>query len=136
MVAMLVPMVVLTFRHGWKGSALGSLLASFAIEFSLPRVYQIGFFDQQVFSMQLLYAVTTTVLFVFNARLREPARNKVSSQPGDDAFTLARASYSSAERMLRNRVLEYSDINVQINKMRKDVVADLRGEGSILQQWK
>lgn len=129
MVAMLMPMVVLTFRQGWRGSALGSLLASFAIEFSLPRVYQIGFFDQQVFSIQLLYAVTTTALFVFNARLRKPARDKVSNQPRDDAFTLARASYSSAERMLRNRVLEYSDINVQINKMRKDVVADLRGRG-------
>ncbi|MCC8536580.1 MASE1 domain-containing protein [Xanthomonas axonopodis pv. poinsettiicola] len=129
MIAMLVPMVVLTFRHGWRGGALGSLLASFAIEFSLPRVYQIGFFDQEVFSIQLLYAVTTTALFVFNARLREPARDKVSNQPGDDAFTLARASYSSAERMLRNRVLEYSDINVQINKMRKDVVADLRLKG-------
>ncbi|MBV6808704.1 MASE1 domain-containing protein [Xanthomonas campestris pv. pennamericanum] len=129
MVALLVPMIVLTLRHGWRGAALGSLLASFALEFSLPRVYQIGFFDQNVFSIQLLYALTTTVLFVFNARLRDPARNRVSNRAKDDPLVLARASYLSAERLLRNRVLEYSDINVQINRMRKDVVADLRAKG-------
>lgn len=43
MVAMLVPMAILTFRHGWKGTALGALLASFSIEFSMPKVYQVGF---------------------------------------------------------------------------------------------
>ncbi|MEQ7421609.1 MASE1 domain-containing protein [Xanthomonas campestris pv. campestris] len=129
MIAMLVPMIVMTFRHGWKGIALGSLLASFGLEFSLPRVYQAGFFDQHVFNIQLLYGVMTTALFIFNARLRESARNNVSNRAKDDTFLFARASYSSAERLLRNRVLEYSDINVQINRMRKDVVADLRAKG-------
>ncbi|WP_115527631.1 MULTISPECIES: MASE1 domain-containing protein [Xanthomonas] len=129
MIAMLMPMVVLTFRQGWKGAALGSLLASFALEFSLPRVYQIGFFDRDVFNIQLLYAATTTAIFVFNARLRAPVGDGFLTKVEEDAFVFARASYSSAERMLRNRVLEYSDINVQINKMRKDVIADLRAKG-------
>lgn len=129
MVAMLVPMVFMTFRHGWRGIALGSLLASFGLEFSLPRVYQIGFFDQQLYNAQLLYGVVTTVLFVFDARLRDFSGNRVLNRAKDDDFTCARASYSSAERLLRNRVLEYSDINVQINRMRKDVVADLRAKG-------
>ncbi|NJC01955.1 histidine kinase [Xanthomonas arboricola] len=129
MVAMLVPMVVLTFRHGWRGNALGALLASFALEFSMPKVYQLGFFDQAVFHIQLLYAFVTTILFVFNARLREPVRGGISNQSKDDIYTFGRASYASAERLLRNRVLEYSDINVQINRMRKDVVADLRAKG-------
>ncbi|KAB7766469.1 MASE1 domain-containing protein [Xanthomonas maliensis] len=129
MVAMLVPMVVLTFRHGWRGNALGALLASFALEFSMPKVYQVGFFDQDVFNIQLLYGVVTTILFIFDARLREPVRDGVSSQSKDDVYAFARNSYASAERLLRNRVLEYSDINVQINRMRKDVVADLRAKG-------
>ncbi|MCC4610356.1 MASE1 domain-containing protein [Xanthomonas campestris] len=129
MVAMLVPMIVLTFKHGWRGIALGSLLASVGLEFSLPGVYQAGFFDQNLFNIQLLYGVMTTVLFIFNARLRETARNGVSSRAKDESFKFARASYSSAERLLRNRVLEYSDINVQINRLRKDVVADLRAKG-------
>ncbi|NHF68144.1 MASE1 domain-containing protein [Xanthomonas hortorum] len=129
MIAMLVPMILLTFKHGWRGIALGALLASFGLEFSLPRVYQAGFFDQHVYNVQLLYGVITTVLFVFNARLREFARNGVSNRTKDDPFLFARASYSSAERLLRNRVLEYSDINVQINRMRKNVIADLRAKG-------
>lgn len=35
----------------------------------------------------------------------------------------------AAERILRSKVVEYSDINVQINRMRKDIVADLRARG-------
>ncbi|MCC4622546.1 MASE1 domain-containing protein [Xanthomonas cassavae CFBP 4642] len=129
MVAMLMPMIVMTFKHGWRGIALGALLASFGLEFSLPRVYQAGFFDQHVFNIQLLYGLMTTALFIFNARLREFDRDGFSSPAKDDPFLFARASYSSAERLLRNRVLEYSDVNVQINRMRKDVVADLRAKG-------
>ncbi|MGD4846240.1 MASE1 domain-containing protein [Xanthomonas citri pv. citri] len=129
MVAMLVPMAILTFRHGWKGTALGALLASFSIEFSMPKVYQVGFFDQNVFNFQLLYAVVTTLLFIFDARLREPVPHSRSNQSNTDVYEFARKSYASAERLLRNRVLEYTDINVQINRMRKDVVADLRAKG-------
>ncbi|NYI19304.1 hypothetical protein FHR53_003191 [Xanthomonas arboricola] len=129
MAAMLVPMIVLTVRQGWRGTALGALLVSFGLEFSLPRVYQAGLFDQNVYNIQLLYAVITTALFVFNARLRDFSRSGASNGAKYDPFVFARASYSSAERLLRNRVLEYSDINVQINRMRKDVVTDLRAKG-------
>lgn len=129
MISMLVPMIVLTFRHGWRGIALGSLLASFGLEFSLPRVYQAGFFDQHVFNIQLLYGVVTTALFIFNARLREAARSGFSNLAKGDSRLSARASYSSAERLLRNHVLEYSDVNVKINRMRKDIVTDLRAKG-------
>ncbi|WOB49126.1 MASE1 domain-containing protein [Xanthomonas hydrangeae] len=129
MLGMMVPMVVLTFRHGWRGAALGSLLASLSLEFSLPRIYQLGFFDRSVFNMQLLHALITTVLFIFNARLREKAPSDAATGAKVESLVLARASYLGAERMLRNRVIEYSDINVQINRMRKDIIADLRAKG-------
>ncbi|MEQ7776506.1 MASE1 domain-containing protein [Xanthomonas hortorum] len=129
MLGMLVPMVVLTFRHGWKGAALGSLLASLSLELSLPRIFQIGLFDRAVFNMQLLHAVMTTVLFLLAARLRAPSFLNAANRAREESLHLAQASYLGAERMLRNRVIEYSDINVQINRMRKDVVADLRARG-------
>ncbi|MEE7546362.1 histidine kinase [Xanthomonas sp. Kuri4-1] len=135
LIAMLTPTVVLTLLHGWRGAAFGTLLAGFALEFSLPRVHQIGYFDQTVFNAQLLQVATTIVLFAFSDRLR--ARRWISgvaSGTGDREKPRARESYSresysAAERLLRNRVLAYSDVNVQLNRMRKHLVSELRARG-------
>ncbi|MBB3832601.1 glucose-6-phosphate-specific signal transduction histidine kinase [Xanthomonas arboricola] len=130
MVALMVPAVFLTRRHGGLGTALGTLLASVALAISIPSVYQVGFYDENLFVVQVAHVVVSTVLFVFGLRITKPfKRFDTIRNIREEAQRTVRDSYLSAERMLRNQVVEYSDVNVQINRMRKDIVADLRARG-------
>ncbi|MDV2452835.1 MASE1 domain-containing protein [Xanthomonas hortorum] len=129
MVSLVGPAIILTLRHGWRGAAAGALLANLIAALSRSK-YGIAAYDAELFSVQLLIAVIATGLFVLGSRLAF-----AFSQAGDqhqvqrEALQFAQAGYLAAERTLRNRVVDYSDINVHLNRLRKDCVAQLRERG-------
>ncbi|MEA9580998.1 MASE1 domain-containing protein [Xanthomonas nasturtii] len=130
MIALIGPAVLLTRRHGITGTALGTLLAMVALAISIPKVYQIGFYDPNLFLIQLFHVLVSAALFIFGARLTIPfERFDTIRRIRADSQQAVKDSYLGAERTLRNQVLEYSDVNAQINRMRKDIVADLRSRG-------
>ncbi|MCC8553003.1 MASE1 domain-containing protein [Xanthomonas hortorum] len=130
MIALIGPAVLLTRRHGFIGTALGTLLAIVALAISIPKVYQIGFYDPNLFLIQLFHVFVSTGLFIFGARLTVPLKRfDTIRRIRAEAQQTVKDSYLAAERTLRSQVVEYSDVNVQINRMRKDIVADLRARG-------
>ncbi|MCW1777264.1 hypothetical protein NB693_23340 [Pantoea ananatis] len=68
-VLLVVPAIALTLRHGWRGAALGVVLANVAVALSLPKTVEAGMHDPQAFAVQILLAVTATGLFAFGSRL-------------------------------------------------------------------
>ncbi|QBG96238.1 histidine kinase [Xanthomonas oryzae] len=130
MAAMIGPAVLLTLRHCWIGAALGTLLANFALVLTLPKTYEIGYYNSSLFFIQTLHVCVSVFLFGFSARLAKPVKRfDTVRRVRADARKAVQESYLSAERMLRNRVVDYSDVNVQVNRMRKSVIADLRERG-------
>lgn len=111
------------------GAAVGALLANLIAALSRSK-YGIAAYDSELFSVQLLIAVIATGLFVLGSRLAfayTQAGNQEQAQL--EALQFAQAGYLAAERTLRNRVVDYSDINVHINRLRKNCVAQLRERG-------
>ncbi|CAD0352941.1 MASE1 domain-containing protein [Xanthomonas sp. WHRI 8391] len=130
MIALMGPAIVLTRRHGGMGTVLGTLLASVALAISIPAAYKVGFYDKDLFIIQAVHLVVSTALFIFGARITKPFRRfDTIRNIRAEAEKAVRDSYLAAERTLRSQVVDYSDVNVQINRMRKDIVADLRARG-------
>ncbi|WP_254457913.1 MASE1 domain-containing protein [Xanthomonas sacchari] len=130
MVLLVVPAIVLTLRHGWRGAALGVVLANVAVALSMPKVVAPGMHDADAFVVQILLAATATVMFAFGARISAAYRHmREDGRLREQALAFAQAGYLSAERTLRRRVVDYTDLSTQINKLRRDVVEDLRARG-------
>ncbi|QBG88049.1 MASE1 domain-containing protein [Xanthomonas oryzae] len=130
MISLIGPAIFLTRRHGLIGTTLGTLLAIVALAISIPKVYQIGYYDPNLFLIELFHVFVSTGLFVFGARLTVPfKRFDTIRRIRAEAQQTVKDSYLAAERTLRSQVVEYSDVNVQINRMRKDIITDLRARG-------
>ncbi|WP_080934142.1 MASE1 domain-containing protein [Xanthomonas albilineans] len=127
---MLIPAIVLTLLHGWRGAAIGVTLTNVAIGIMLPDARTLAAYNADAFSVQLALAVTATGVFVFGSRLSSLIEKAWRFRhTREEAVQLAQASYLQSERTLRRRVIEYTDITVRINKLRKDIVAYLRAKG-------
>ncbi|WP_308694641.1 MASE1 domain-containing protein [Xanthomonas albilineans] len=127
---MLIPAIVLTLLHGWSGAAIGIVLANVAIGIMLPDAKAYGAYNNDTFFVQLALAAIATGMFVFGSRLSSAfERARYFRHGREEALHFAQASYLQAERTLRRRVVEYTDITVHINKLRKDIVAHLRSKG-------
>ncbi|WP_193313917.1 MASE1 domain-containing protein [Xanthomonas sp. LMG 12462] len=130
MVLLVVPAIVLTLRHGWRGAALGVVMANVAVALSMPKVVAPGMHDADAFVVQILLAATATVMFAFGSRISAAYRHmRDDGRLREQALAFAQAGYLSAERTLRRRVVDYTDLSTQINKLRRDVVEDLRARG-------
>ncbi|MBN6152145.1 MASE1 domain-containing protein [Xanthomonas sp. AmX2] len=127
---LLVPGVWLTLSHGWRGSAVGVVLANLAVAMSLPRSNYAGAYDQQGFDVQMLIAVAATILFVLGSKISSAFRQaRHLGYAEQQALQVAQASYMSAERTLRNRVIEYTDIHTHLNKLSRDIASSLKERG-------
>ncbi|MFC6838873.1 MASE1 domain-containing protein [Xanthomonas theicola] len=130
LVLMITPAVWLTLSHGWRGAAAGVVMANFAVAMSLPKTNYPGAYDADTLQVQLLVGFAATALFTLGAKISsafdQVRRFGFAEQ---QALQVAQASYMSAERTLRNRVIEYADIHLHINKMRGDIATSLKKRG-------
>ncbi|WP_082065136.1 MASE1 domain-containing protein [Xanthomonas sp. MUS 060] len=130
MSTMVIPAIVLTLLHGWSGAAIGIVLANVAIGIMLPDAKAYGAYNADAFFVQVALAVIATGILVFGSRLSSAfERARRFHHAREEVLDFAQASYLQAERTLRRRVVEYTDITVHINKLRKDIVAYLRSKG-------
>lgn len=130
LVMMIVPGFWLTLSHDWRGAAIGIVLADIAVAMALPKSHHAGAFDLDTFYVQLLVAFGATTLFILGTKISgalDQARKLGFAE--QQALQVAQASYMSAERTLRNRVIEYTDIHVHINKLRRDIATTLKQHG-------
>ncbi|WP_371181363.1 MASE1 domain-containing protein [Xanthomonas sacchari] len=130
LVLMIAPAVWLTFKHAWRGAAIGVVMANFAVAMSMPKTNYAGAYDADSLQVQLLVAFAVTALASLGAKLSvafDQAQRFGFAER--EALQVAQASYMSAERTLRNRVIEYTDIHVHINKLRRDIATTLKEHG-------
>ncbi|MCC4595407.1 MASE1 domain-containing protein [Xanthomonas campestris pv. phormiicola] len=130
MALMIAPAIMLTRLHGWRGATLGVVLANVAIALSLPRTGVLGTYDEAGFLVQVLLAIAATGLFVLGSRISsavDETRAKIRGQ--EQAVRSARQSYLWSERCLRDRVVQYVDVQVQVNKLRRDIETYLKSRG-------
>ncbi|WP_338492264.1 MASE1 domain-containing protein [Erwinia aphidicola] len=130
MLALIAPAVGLTLRHGWRGAALGVVVVNVAVALSLPKVSIDGFFSADVFNVQLLLSAVAIGLVAFGTQLSAAYESARSfSRSRDRALQMAHSGYLSAERVMRNRVVEYMDLHIQFNRLRRNPVTYLRARG-------
>jgi len=130
MALLIAPAIILTCLHGWRGAAVGVVLANIAIALLLQTSGELGSYDAGGFVAQVLLAVAATGLVVLGSRISLVlAAAKAKAQAERQALNAARASYWLSERSLRERAIGYVDIHVQINKLRRDIETYLRSRG-------
>ncbi|RMR07094.1 putative membrane protein [Pseudomonas savastanoi pv. glycinea] len=127
---LIVPAVLLTWLHGWRGAAIGVVLANTALAFSLRNTGVLGAYDSIGFVVQVMLATTATGLFVLGARISSTlAEVRLRLRGEQQALDTAKLSYLWAERELREHVIEYVDIEVQMNRLRRDIESHLKSRG-------
>jgi glucose-6-phosphate-specific signal transduction histidine kinase len=77
--AMAVPVIVLTLRHGWHGSALGGMLASIALAFTAFELRDPAMMQAQVV---LAFVISTSLLFGVRVARRLAASHALAVHAG------------------------------------------------------
>lgn len=131
LLAMIAPALALTAAHGWRGAALGVVLANVSIGLTLPRIGLLGVHDAAAFIAQLVLALAATVLLLGGALLSRHfdalRRMGVAEQ---QARRLARAGILAGDRQLRDRVLLLAQVQARIEESRAELVRRLRAHGN------
>ncbi len=127
---MLLPPVTLAFLHGWRGAAIGIVVATFALGISTPDTGLLGNKDLVVFVAQQSLAVVGTVLMVLGSAVSsEYDKTSRLQQAKVDALWLARCNHLSAEALLRDRAQAIADAQAEIDAGYRKTVKQLKAEG-------
>ncbi|WP_266182225.1 MASE1 domain-containing protein [Dyella humicola] len=115
-IAMFLPVVWLTSRHGWQGAALGGMLASMAVATTSTMVR-----DPEVIQAQALMAFAITTLLMLGSRIAHQTHSAQSSQVDTlRGFQLAQQGLYLEELRLRQAAdtLEHIGQNIRENHNR------------------
>lgn len=127
---MILPAVALTFLHGWRGAAIGIVFVNLAIGQTMVYTGLQAARDQTVFSVQLALAIAATALLLLGTKISylfERSRQLGISEK--QALELARSSFLSGERNLRDKVLYMAQMQVCMDEQRKQLVDVLKEKG-------
>jgi glucose-6-phosphate-specific signal transduction histidine kinase len=96
-IAMFLPVVWLSLRHGWHGAALGSMVANIGVVLTMPAKYDLGTLQAQVF---IAFAITTMLLL--GERIAQlNSGEKREREEAQLALSLAQRSMLAGEMQLR-----------------------------------
>lgn len=130
MLMMLIPIIFMTFRHGWRGAAIGIPAACFAVAKTLSHFNTEGAYDEPVFIVQHTLVIASCGLLALG--------HAISSQYADarslgiaekEALQASRTSFLVAERMLREKAISMKQGNQHADEIRKRVVEYLKSIG-------
>lgn len=127
---MIVPALGLTVLHGWRGAAVGVVVANIALGFSIPTTGIAGNKDMEVFvAQQTLAVMGTFLLFVGSTISREFERSHRLVNATQESRLLARANHLSTEQALRDRAEAIAAAQRRLNVAFRETVARLKDEG-------
>lgn len=112
---MLLPPIALTFRHGWRGAAVGIAGAAIAIGFSLPDFDAVGAHDDSIFVAQEALAVLATAMFILGVSISKNFSRVAKLRVAElRAIQVARETQRLAEHDLRScaRALATSQMSI------------------------
>jgi hypothetical protein len=130
LIMMVLPAVMLTFAHGWKGAAIGTFTVNLAMSQALTYTGIPGQHDQAVFFAQEGLVIAAITLLTLGHRISEnydKARQAGMAQ--SEALVIAQKSFLSSEQMLREHMLYMAQMQLSFDDERKDTVEWLKARG-------
>lgn len=130
LMAMTLPAVKLTYYHGWRGAAAGSLLASIGIAQAMTYTGIQNSHDEVVLYAQLGLIFSSTVFLLLGSQItRQYEQAKASGFAEREALNLARMSLLSNEPVLRDQLLCMAQLQVLMDDERDQLAKALRANG-------
>lgn len=125
---MILPVVGLTFRHGWRGAAAGILAMNLVTAMKIPYLNTPGSHDAGILITQQALAITATALLTLGtviSDLFDKARKSGIAEK--EALLLAQNSFLSSEGKLRDQVLYMAQMQLRLDDYRDELVDWLKG---------
>ena len=120
---MILPVVGLTFRHGWRGAAIGILAVNLVTAMKIPYMNTPGTHDEEIFVVQQALAIAATGLLTLGmviSDLFDKARKAGVAEK--EALLLAQNSFLSSESKLRDQVIYMAQMQLRLDDYRDDLV--------------
>lgn len=130
LVMMTLPAVGLTILHGWRGAAIGTAAANYAIGETLSKLNFIEAYDPTSFLAQQILLVTAIALLIigaFMSKLFDKARKLGISE--QHAMNLAQTSFLSPEHTFREKVLHMAQMQIALDEQRRSIASELKNLG-------
>jgi hypothetical protein len=125
---MILPVVGLTFRHGWRGAATGILAVNFVSAMKIPYLNTPGTYDAEIFVTQQALAITATAMLILGTVISELFdKARKSGVAEKEALLLAQNSFLSSESKLRDQVLYMAQMQLRLDDYRDELVDWLKG---------
>lgn len=127
---MLVPVIVMTLRHGWRGAAIALPVAYFAVARTLHYLNTEGAFDQPVFIVQYILVILCFGLLALGHVISSQyATARMLGISEKEALFVSRTSFGVSERVLREKALTLEQMQQRIEEGRKRVAEYLKAIG-------
>ena len=128
----LIPIIFLTFRHGWRGAAIGISASCFAVAKTLFMLNYEGAYDAPVFIVQHALVIASCGLLALGYAIStQYATARSLGIAEKEALQAARTGFLATERMLREKALSLEQMQRFIDEERKRVVDHLKAIGDL-----
>jgi len=130
MLMMLLPIIFMTFRHGWRGAALGLAVTCFAVARTLYYLNMEGAYDAPVFIVQHTLVIASAGLLALGHTISSQyATARTLGISEKQAIQASRTSFLAAEPMLRDKALTMEQMHLRMDSERKRVAEHLKSIG-------
>jgi len=130
--AMALPAIMLTRRHGWWGAAVSLPLMSLSIGLSITSTGLPASFDLAIFTTQQSFAVIAVSLVALGASISHYHDRSVTRLiERRQAISLARTSEATGESHLRMRALDINQIGDGIDRYLSETADWLKQQGHL-----
>jgi len=127
---MLIPIIFMTFRHGWRGAAIGISASCFAVVKTLYYFNAEGAYDAPVFIVQHTLVIASIGLLALGHVISSQyATARALGIAEKEALQVSRTSFLVTEPMLRDKALTMEQMQLHIDSERKRVADYLKSIG-------
>lgn len=129
-ILMILPAIVLTFRHGWRGAAIGVVSLNLIAGLTIRSTGVPGSFDGNAFIAQEILAVAGTALLLFGSSISHHYRKfKHRDLVSKHVMAASRINLIAGERALFDRVIRMEIISNDLDSILRNAVKTLRNGG-------
>lgn len=124
---MILPVVGLTFRHGWRGAAIGIVTMNLITAMKIPYLNVPEAHDADIFVTQQALAIAATGLLILGTVISDLFdKARTSGLAEKEALLLAQNSFMSSESKLRDQVIYMAQMQLRLDDYRDELVAWLK----------
>lgn len=127
---MILPVVLLTSLHGWRGAAFGLFLVNLVIAQTMTYTGEQAVRNYDVFQVQFALSIAASALLALGTKISnlfDHARQLGISEK--QALEMTRSSTLMGEQNLREHVLYMAQMQVRMDDQRKQLVELLKSQG-------